>query len=413
MEPFDKIDAQNILISFSTGFISKDGDDINPEKAPELGRKLQVKLNGNIPTATLERKLKVKSLAALRKNVTENPATPINALKYFNHLVIFAQTENNLDIILGQHELTPIPISLFSQKDQLMYGGDKASFAQRCLKDNVSPIKIQERMTDTFVVDGAKLLRQTRWEKGFKWGDIIDGYVQFIKRQGHRAINMFVVFDGYQSSTKDHTHRRRQKQFCNVMKISRENTPYTTKEKFLSNGSNKTELISTLVEELRNARILTVRCRDDADTDVVKQCLEHSLKGAVEVRAEDADILIMLTHHYHPGKHQLITVTNSNGNYCVKKISLSLTNEQRQYHLFCHSFTGCDTVSTLYGFSNEVLCFKDVRALIDGFYDDSATKEHVVNAGIEIVQFIYKFQGVLLPTQRVTRYNKQSKTGVL
>ena len=33
MEPFGKINAQNILISFSTGFISKDGDVINPEKA--------------------------------------------------------------------------------------------------------------------------------------------------------------------------------------------------------------------------------------------------------------------------------------------------------------------------------------------------------------------------------------------
>ena len=203
MEPFDKINAQNIFVSFSTGFISKDGDSINPEKALESGRKLQVQLDGNIPTATLERKLKVKSLAALRQYITKNPTMPVNALKYFNHLVIFAQRENNLEIILVQHELTQIPMSLFSQKDQLMYGEDKASFAQRCLKDNITPINIQERMTDTSVVDGGWLLRQTRWEKGFKQGNIIDGYVQF---------------DGYQSSTIDHTHRRRQKQFCNEMK---------------------------------------------------------------------------------------------------------------------------------------------------------------------------------------------------
>ena len=113
-----------------------------------------------------------------------------------------------------------------------MYGGDKASFAQRCLKNNVNPINIQERMSDTFVVDGGWLLHQTRWEKGLKWGDIIDGYVQFIKSQGRCATNTVVVFDGYQSSTKDHTHRRRQKQFCKEVKISRENTPYTPKEKF-------------------------------------------------------------------------------------------------------------------------------------------------------------------------------------
>ena len=193
------------------------------------------------------------------------------------------------------------------------------------------------------------------------------------------------------------------------MKISRENTPYTTKEKFLSNGSDKTELISKLVRELPNARILIVRCRDDADTDVVKQCLEHSLKRTVENRAEDAEILIMLTHHYHPDKHHLSTVTTSNGNYCVKEISLSLTIKQRQYLLFCHSFTGCDRVSTLYGFSKDALFkrlySKDVSALIDVFYNDKATKEHIVNVDIKIVQFIYKSKGIPLPTQRVTRNN--------
>ena len=101
MERFDKINAQNILISFSTEFVSKDGDGINPEKTLELGRKLQVQLHGNIPKSTLERKLKVKSLAALRKNVTENPTTPVNALKYFSGFVIFSQRENKLEIILG------------------------------------------------------------------------------------------------------------------------------------------------------------------------------------------------------------------------------------------------------------------------------------------------------------------------
>ena len=71
MEPFATINTQNVLISCSIGFISKDSDGINPEKALELGRKQQVQLGGNIPTAILERTLKVKSLATLRKNVTE------------------------------------------------------------------------------------------------------------------------------------------------------------------------------------------------------------------------------------------------------------------------------------------------------------------------------------------------------
>ena len=154
-------------------------------------------------------------------------------------------------------------------------------------------------MTDTFVVDGGWLLCKSRWEKDFKWGNIIDGYMQFIKSQGHRVTNIVVVFDGYQSSTKDHTHRRRQKQFCNEMKISRKNTPYITKEKFLSNSSNKTELISKLDEELLNARILIVRCRNDADTDVVKQCLEQSLRRHRYFNHVDLSLLSGQTPPHH------------------------------------------------------------------------------------------------------------------
>ena len=52
-------------------------------------------------------------------------------------------------------------------------------------------------MTDKFVVDGGWLLHQTRWEEGFKWGNTIDEYVQFIKSQGHGATNIVVAFDGY------------------------------------------------------------------------------------------------------------------------------------------------------------------------------------------------------------------------
>ena len=57
---------------------------------------------------------------------------------------------------------------------------------------------------------------------------------------------------------------------------------------------------------------------------------------------------------------------------------------------------------SLYGLSKEALfkrlCSKDVSELIDVFCDEKATKEHIVNASIEIVQFIYKSQEVPLPT---------------
>ena len=77
-----------------------------------------------------------------------------------------------------------------------------------------------------------------------------------------------------------------------------------------------------------------MHCRDDADTDIVKQCLEHFLKGTVEVRVEFSDISIMLTHHCHPHKQHLITDTTLNGNYCVKETFLSLAYIYTHRHIY-------------------------------------------------------------------------------
>ena len=78
---------------------------------------MQKKLDRKVPSTTVKRKSKVKSLANLWKLVSgSNGTAPINALKYFNRLVQFAQRGDNFESSLGFYELTPISISLFSEK---------------------------------------------------------------------------------------------------------------------------------------------------------------------------------------------------------------------------------------------------------------------------------------------------------
>ena len=68
--------------------------------------------------------MRVKSLAELSNNkFGPDTTTPVHALKYFNRLVIFAQRESDLEISLGHHEMTPIPMALVSEKDQLNVRG--------------------------------------------------------------------------------------------------------------------------------------------------------------------------------------------------------------------------------------------------------------------------------------------------
>ena len=119
MQPFDETRDRDLLVSFSTGFFSKRGDEINSEKAVEVGKVMQTKLDNQVPSTPIETKNKVKSLSFLRGGSNVHSPTRINALKYFNRLVIFAQRESNLEKSLA-YELTPLPLSLFSEKDQLM-----------------------------------------------------------------------------------------------------------------------------------------------------------------------------------------------------------------------------------------------------------------------------------------------------
>ena len=82
-----------------------------------MGNTIQKKVDRKVPSTTAAAKSKVKSLANLRKLVSRSDGTaPINTLKYFNRLVLFSQREDNLESSLGFYELTPIPISLFSEK---------------------------------------------------------------------------------------------------------------------------------------------------------------------------------------------------------------------------------------------------------------------------------------------------------
>ena len=123
---------------------------------------MQKKLNGKVPSTTVERKSKVKSLTNLQKLVSRSDGTaPINALKYFNCLVLFAQREDNLESSLGFYELTPIPMSLFLEKDQLMHEGNKALFAKLYLKDKIDLTdNSQDIDADIVVIHGGWLLQQ-------------------------------------------------------------------------------------------------------------------------------------------------------------------------------------------------------------------------------------------------------------
>ena len=65
MQSFNEQTLKEFLVSFSTGFISRKGDGVNHEETIGEGNTIQKKLDGEVPSTTVERKSKVKSLANL------------------------------------------------------------------------------------------------------------------------------------------------------------------------------------------------------------------------------------------------------------------------------------------------------------------------------------------------------------
>ena len=135
------------------------------------------------------------------------------------------------------------------------------------------------------------------------------------------------------------------------------------------------------------------------------------------MRADDADILLMLTHHFNTTKHKTVILSTSNGRFCVKDLVDQLSERQRNALLFSHAFSGCDTVSSIHGFSKatlfELLCSESLSVHVDVFYNENSSIKEIEDAGIQIFQSVYKSPRTPLSTQRVERYNNQCKAGVL
>ena len=195
--------VSQLFVSFSTGFTSTANDQVNAERAAEVGREMQKKLDGQSVTSSMEVKFKVQPLSSLRKTSKINEKRiHVNSLRFFNRLIIIAQRDMTVEKSL-EYELTPLPLSLFSSKDQKMNKANKALFSKTSLKMLTDTHDLTNQACSSLVVDGGWLLYMVKWEQGHTWQEIADSYLSYVLHLGRYA-EKITVFDGYSSSPKDH-----------------------------------------------------------------------------------------------------------------------------------------------------------------------------------------------------------------
>lgn len=281
--PFDHNRDRQLLVSFSTGFTSTANDAVNAERAAEVGREMQKKLDGQSVTSTMEVKFKVQALSSLRKIPKVNEKKiHLNSLRFFNRLIILAQRDMTVETSL-EYELTPLPLSLFSNKDQKMNKANKAIFSKTSLKVLTHPLDLTDQPCSSLVVDGGWLLYMVKWEQGQTWQEIADSYLSYVQCLGRHSQKITVVFDGYSSSPKDHDHIRRTKNSCCDVQIRPDMIHLTPRAKFLDNTHNKSELIHLLSSTFQKHQITVELCDNDADTSIVRAALAAATDDSVEV----------------------------------------------------------------------------------------------------------------------------------
>jgi len=88
---------------------------------------MQINLDGKSAISSMQVKFKVQPLSSPRRVPKVNDRKlHINLLKLFNWLLIISQRDMTVETSL-KYELTPAPLSLFSNKDQKMNKANKAA----------------------------------------------------------------------------------------------------------------------------------------------------------------------------------------------------------------------------------------------------------------------------------------------
>ena len=110
-------------------------------------------------------KFKVQPLSSLRRvSKVNDRKLHINSLKLFKRLLIITQRDMTVEASL-KYELTPVPLSLFSNKDQKMNKANKAAFCNTSLKRLSNSLNFTDPPCPSLAVNGGCLLYMVKWEQ--------------------------------------------------------------------------------------------------------------------------------------------------------------------------------------------------------------------------------------------------------
>lgn len=209
------------------------------------------------------------------------------------------------------------------------------------------------------------------------------------------------MFDGYSNptSTKTNAHALRSLVKCQEVVINESNTfdsTHSTQEKFLSNETNKTNIITLIAKYLEEDGQTVIKCGGDADTTIVSEAIKLAFpkrETPVMVVADDTDIAVMLLYHWSGEFSDIIFYSRkSQKAWSIDRGCIDLEN--KEHLLFVHAWSGCDTVSATYG-KGKVSLLKllnqsdELKDLSTAYSDVWADKEVIGQLSADVFRIVY------------------------
>ncbi len=349
-EPFNLNEKR--LHSLSSGLATSNGDGVNCDKTEQIGAKIHEQLNQiNFTEATIKRSHQVQSLDHLLPGIeVDKKKVDINPILLFSRLIAIIQRDEDTASFF-KYELTTIATSLF--KDNAMRKTDKSRLALS-FTQGVQP---SERNTQAIhVLDGGALLHKVKWKKHSTYKEITKHYVNYVRTKYGSCC---IVFDGYDQgpSIKDHEHVRRVHKACADIQLAESTRASVDQQIFLSNMKNKSQFITLLSHCLRADGQIVNNSTGDADTMVVASALQFASQGnATTVVADDTDVLILLMYHWKENMADVYFLSEARNSqkkgllvWKIHNLVMEAGEAVIPHILFVHAWSGCDTVSAIFG----------------------------------------------------------------
>ena len=277
-----------------------------------------------------------------------------------------------------------VPITIFEPNGSLR-SGVKSSMIKPLIGDiEYCALPEHNPATSTIIIDVMSRVQSIGLPKlAVNFGDLADTFTMSVLQSAKTFHRIELVGDRYRAtSIKDCAREKRTKrQSTGIRKtIDSRSVPLPTSQKdfdaFLSMKENKSDLQRFLSNELlsnmpsdkiivaagvfedekcvrSNQNNIDLRAlsadHEEADTRIVLHCA-HSTSDFIVISSRDTDIIILLLAHHNRFPNRDIYITMHNKVYLNLGILVTHLGPQIcDSLLLCHSITGCDTVSFMYG----------------------------------------------------------------